>query len=555
MESFENQVYGWVIRDADLDGYNWGLLSDTDATKYSYLGKRCIMSSSWITDKKDGDGAKSKRNLDESPQILDRKQSPPRAIGTISILPSKHRTSPATLNPDQAKGALTPDNWLISPRMQIGDDFWLTWRVAAQDPDWLAEKYSVLISTTTPDVAAFSAKYTETIADSLWLYRELDLSEYTGETIYIAFRHHDCTDQFFIKLDLIKIKQVNTDVVSNLVTEGDLVMNFDTIEDLTQGIDLDVTYTGSDLTNDDGDEIFGHLCYNHPGIGLPNGGLHLGLSGGNFANTEMTVVHNLGFVPLEAYWRIQPGGWNVINAASAEVSIWNDTTVTFTLTEAGKAAGDFDIVFPQTRDDTLPVELSYFGAIVSAQNYINITWVTQTETAVSGFQLYRAQSADLATAITIGPFIPATNTSQMQSYQYTDKELGGTGYYYYWLENIDLDGSTMANGPVRVYFDADGDNDPSVPVITGIAGTYPNPFNPDTTIKVGVSSAADAKLNIYNTRGQLVRVLLQRPLARGYYTVLWDGRDDSGKLCCSGVYFAVLKAGKDSFNRKLVLAK
>jgi hypothetical protein len=269
----------------------------------------------------------------------------------------------------------------------------------------------------------------------------------------------------------------------------------------------------------------------------------------------MTFVHNLGFVPLEAYWRIQPGVWNVIYPVSAEVSLWNETTVTFTLTDAGKADGDFDIVFPQTRDDTLPVELSYFGAIVSAQNYINITWVTQTETSVSGFQLYRAQSPDMATAITISPFIPATNTSQMQSYQYTDKELGGTGYYYYWLENTDLDGSTMVNGPIRVYFDADVFNDPSIPVITGIAGIYPNPFNPDTTIKVGISSAADAKLNIYNTRGQLVRVLLQRPLARGYYTMLWDGRDDSGRCCCSGIYFAVLKAGQDSFNRKLVLVK
>ena len=206
-------------------------------------------------------------------------------------------------------------------------------------------------------------------------------------------------------------------------------------------------------------------------------------------------------------------------------------------------------------EETLPVEMSYFGAVVSAQNYINITWVTQSETNVSGFQIYRAQTDDMSNAVTVGPFIAATNTSQLQNYQFIDKDLNGSGTYYYWLESIDMDGISMVNGPIQVYYVVDGVNNPAIPIIAGISSIYPNPFNPSTTIKVGITNDAEAKLKIYNARGQLVRTLLQKTVSKGYYNLLWDGRNETGQNCGSGIYFAVLQSGKESFSRKLVLAK
>ena len=539
VEGFEADVFGWVIRDADGDGLNWELLTNNAETHFAYTGHTCLVSRSWIADP-----TRSQTGVDSFEQAKSFQDTQKDQFYPLNMRGSK----------SDPKGALTPDNWLITPRLQLEESYTLSWRVAAQDPAWPAEKYSVLISTTTPDQDQFTLLHTETMTDGEWHYRELDLSAYEGQIVYLAFRHHDTTDQFIIKLDAIKVSPYNTDIFYGIVEAGGEVdITMDPIQDLTQNIPLNVVYHGSGLT--EAALITSHICYNHPGLGLSNAGLHLGLSGSSFGGSLMQITHSLGFAPIHAYWRIQPGAWHVITPDSPEVSIWNDTTVAFTVNDLGKSDGDFDIVFPKTRDDTLPVELSHFGAIVSAQNHVNITWVTQTETNVSGFQLYRSHTEWMSDALVIGAFIPATNTSQMQSYLYVDKEVYSTGTYYYWLEHQDLDGSSETHGPVQVYFDAEGVNNPSVPVISGISGIYPNPFNPSTTIKVGISDASHARLSIYNARGQLVRVLLDQSMSKGYHKLLWDGRDDSGRACGSGIYFAVLNAGRDSFSRKLVMVK
>jgi hypothetical protein len=539
VEGFEENVFGWVIRDADLDGYNWELLNNTETVEgqFAYTGNACLISRSRIAD-------------------TTGKDTVPAPQGSASMLaenePGAGHTPRLCCTKSEPKGALTPDNWLITPRFQIGEDYRLSWRVAAFHPDWPAETYSVLISNTTPDETEFTALFTETLSTGDWQYRDLDLSAYEGDIVYIAFRHWDTTDQYMIKLDAIKIFPYNTDVFYGIVESGEVNIDMDPIQDLSQSIPLNVNYHGSDLA--DAALITAHVCYDHPGLGLSNAGLHLGLSGTPFANSTMEITHGLGFAPIHAYWRIQPNAWSVISAASPEVSVWNTTTVIFTIPETGKADGDFDIVFPKNSDGTLPVELSHFGAVVSAHQ-VKITWVTQTETNVSGFQLYRSGTADMSAARAIGSFIPATNTSQMQSYLYVDKEVFGIGTYYYWLEHIDLDGSLETHGPVHVFFDADNGENPSVPVLSGIASIYPNPFNPSASIKVGISNPAEARLSIYNLRGQLIRTLLDQPLDQGYHTLLWDGRDDDGHACSSGVYFAVLRAGKKSFSHKLILAK
>ncbi len=66
---------------------------------------------------------------------------------------------------------------------------------------------------------------------------------------------------------------------------------------------------------------------------------------------------------------------------------------------------------------------------------------------------------------------------------------------------------------------------------------YPNPFNPSTTIEFTVPKSGEARLEVYNTAGQKIRELLSRTISAGTYRVLWDGKNDKGKLVSSGVYF------------------
>lgn len=111
-------------------------------------------------------------------------------------------------------GPLTPDNWAVSPAIDITGmaDLNLTYLVGAQDPDYADETYTVYVSTgnTIADFEASDVFYSENIGDDPALgelvLRELDLSSFDGETtIYLAFRHHDSEDMFYINFDDVTV--------------------------------------------------------------------------------------------------------------------------------------------------------------------------------------------------------------------------------------------------------------------------------------------------------------------------------------------------------------
>ncbi len=99
-------------------------------------------------------------------------------------------------------------------------------------------------------------------------------------------------------------------------------------------------------------------------------------------------------------------------------------------------------------------------------------------------------------------------------------------------------------------------DDPVVqPSIDILHENYPNPFNPETTISYTMPAAGDAKLGIYNLRGQLVRSLVNERKDTGDHKVVWDGKDNHGNIMPSGIYFYRLEAGKHSQTRKMMLMK
>ncbi|HBS85338.1 MAG: hypothetical protein A2W91_16150 [Bacteroidetes bacterium GWF2_38_335] len=112
---------------------------------------------------------------------------------------------------------LTPNNWLISPQIDLtsaSGTIFLKYFVAAQDPDWESEHYSVNVSTTGTAVANFTQVLDETlpvVGTSLTYFeRSIDLSAYAGQQIYIAFRHYNCTDMFRINIDDVSVYQETT---------------------------------------------------------------------------------------------------------------------------------------------------------------------------------------------------------------------------------------------------------------------------------------------------------------------------------------------------------
>ena len=72
----------------------------------------------------------------------------------------------------------------------------------------------------------------------------------------------------------------------------------------------------------------------------------------------------------------------------------------------------------------------------------------------------------------------------------------------------------------------------AVPDQYTMEAAYPNPFNPATTISVGLPKAANLSVTVYNALGQQVATLANGRVAEGYHSFTFDARNLS-----SGIYF------------------
>ncbi len=201
---------------------------------------------------------------------------------------------------------------------------------------------------------------------------------------------------------------------------------------------------------------------------------------------------------------------------------------------------------------TLPVELSSFTATITAQNYVKLTWVSQSETGLLGYRVYRSDTANQADATNISPvMIPATNTSTTQIYTHNDEEVVLGNTYYYWLESVDM-GHSDFHGPVNVL--VTGDTPPVLPEYTTMRNAYPNPFRPsdNTCIEVFLKAGEKGQLTIYNVLGQSVK---SYSVSEGQNLLNWDGKDSKGISCSSGIYFYKLSTPSLNQTRKMVISK
>lgn len=80
-------------------------------------------------------------------------------------------------------------------------------------------------------------------------------------------------------------------------------------------------------------------------------------------------------------------------------------------------------------------------------------------------------------------------------------------------------------------------DDPSVtPLVTKLYPNYPNPFNPETTIRYSMKIPDHVKVSVYDIRGNLVNVLYNGLSQAGFNDVVWKGVDSNNKAVSSGIY-------------------
>ena len=162
-ESFENGLGNWTLIDADGDGYNWMDSQTNPWEGTGYDGLYVAYSSSYVN-------------------------------------------GPSPFEPGTV---LFPDNWMISQEFTVpAENAVLSWYHSASDPEYNQENYSVYVGNGTDP-----SGYTEVVYNGYPTNTEqgeyqnvtVDLSAYAGQTVQLAFRHHDVSDMYMLVIDYITV--------------------------------------------------------------------------------------------------------------------------------------------------------------------------------------------------------------------------------------------------------------------------------------------------------------------------------------------------------------
>jgi hypothetical protein len=87
------------------------------------------------------------------------------------------------------------------------------------------------------------------------------------------------------------------------------------------------------------------------------------------------------------------------------------------------------------------------------------------------------------------------------------------------------------------------------------ASVYPNPFKGTTSIHIESNKDTNARVSIYNSKGQKVLEAYNGKLTKGNHDIIFTGRNASGTQLAQGVYFMKLDTDSSTLTKKMLLVK
>ncbi|MCF6271458.1 MAG: T9SS type A sorting domain-containing protein [Melioribacteraceae bacterium] len=262
-----------------------------------------------------------------------------------------------------------------------------------------------------------------------------------------------------------------------------------------------------------------------------------------FNQDSNSVVKNPYFLDMEnGDYTLSDSSWAIDNADSSDR--YGEVDMLGTTIPYGNGAdiGAFEykpgVVFTPPATPASPDNLSLE---ILPDDKVKLSWNDNSDNEF-GFQIWRAvDNENLVTLkwaldedgfehldfteVNATEFIDSTAMSALVEYKYRVKALNNRG------------NSGYTNIVEFVATDVEENLSESIVSDFALVGNYPNPFNPSTTIKYQTPRNANVKISIYNTVGELVKILFDGNVSAGSHSVNWNSTDKSGSSVSSGVYF------------------
>ncbi len=182
----------------------------------------------------------------------------------------------------------------------------------------------------------------------------------------------------------------------------------------------------------------------------------------------------------------------------------------------------------------VPVELKSFTAS-AVKNDVMLKWATATELQNDGFKVLR-NGQEIA-------FVKGQGTTAKENlYSYLDKNVAN-GTYKYELKQIDFDGTVNSVASTEVTIS-------NTPSDYSLFESYPNPFNPSTTISYQLPITGKVVVKVFDVTGKEVKTLVNGIQEAGMHKVNFDASGLS-----SGIYYYSMQSGSFFGTKKLMLVK
>ncbi|MFC2076836.1 LamG-like jellyroll fold domain-containing protein [candidate division KSB1 bacterium] len=205
-------------------------------------------------------------------------------------------------------------------------------------------------------------------------------------------------------------------------------------------------------------------------------------------------------------------------------------------------------------DNLVPAAPTSGGGFRLATGENVLSWSEAVDDDFNYFVISRGQDTGFDAAA-----VEAIGTTATSSY--ADMPPDPEAHCFYRVAAVDFSGNMslfseeISIGPNDLKSASGISDNTALPDKFDLAQNFPNPFNPETTIRFATPEDSFVSLSVYNIFGQLVRTLKNERLPAGFHQIRWDGRDDMGRFIGSGVYFYSIKAGDYTGTRRMVLLK